>query len=76
MLHGCGTESQVEVEQQISPSHTGRFHKEEEEISGQMGDIIPPGCRPTDSTVPVSHGQHVWYTTDRHPYQVASQLLN
>lgn len=28
--------------------------KRDEEISGQMGDIIPPGCRPPASTHPVS----------------------
>lgn len=60
MLYGSRTECQVEVEQQISPSHTGKFHKEDEEISGQMGDIIPPRCRLTASTLPVRHAQHVW----------------
>lgn len=60
VLHGCGTESQVEVEQQIFQSRAGRFHKEEEEISGQMGDIIPPGCGPIDSRLPVNHAQIVW----------------
>lgn len=53
MLHGCRTGSQEEAEQQISPAHTARFQKEEEEISGQMGDIIPAGYRPTVSTLPL-----------------------
>lgn len=44
----------MEAEQQISPFSYWQIPEEEEEISGQMGGIIPPGCRPTVSTLPVS----------------------
>ena len=74
-LHVCRTASQVEEELQKSPSRALRFQKEGEEISGQMGDIIPPGRRPTVSTLPVSRAQRVT-RIEVHNWQEAPHLIS
>lgn len=76
VLHVCRTESQVEEDElQKSPSRALRFQKEGEEISGQMGDVIPPGRRPTVSTLPVSRAQSVM-RIEVHNWRAAQHLIS